>query len=175
MQNYTSVQDILLSLCHYNSQLIETLLGKLLGDNSQITTSFQAELVGRLCSFPGEGSQKGKFKVTRYLVLGLVMLQKYFFTQLNASKANSSILPLLNAITFASAHTKVTLDISQENVNLLVDACVHCYEGGLMEEAFLKLLSSLVRLQPEILKKILQLVHLRKTSNAQGITNLLNS
>ena len=66
MQNYTSVQDILLSLCHYNAELIESLLGKLLGEQSQISTSFQAELVGRLCSFPGEASQKGYFIVTRY-------------------------------------------------------------------------------------------------------------
>ena len=100
------------------------------------------------------------------------MLQKYFFAQLSISKANSSLLPLLNAFTFAVAHTSYILEISQENVNMLTEACVHCFEGGLMEDAFLKLMSSLIRLQPSIFKEILSHVQIRKIRNAQGITNI---
>ena len=164
-QSNSFVQDLLLSLSYHSESLVEYLLSNLLAEGHTITNSFQAELVGKLCSFRNPASVQGKISVWGFSkvlknFLGLKNLQSLFFKQLEqqAPKITNTLMPILNGLTFAISQQVSDLEFSVEfsQINLLVNAITNTLDGSLLRDSLLRLLSAFVQNNANIYKQLLQ-------------------
>ena len=148
----SDIQDILLSTAQHSSHLCNTLLDNILPSNGNLTSSY-AQFSGRLCGISVEGVTP-----THYLN----KFYDYLLQHILSDSFNSQVIPFLGALSFAiNQHlysgASLSLQIPSELTPTLFNLALSSLEDSLMEDHLLRLLSSLIQIDDNNLKQLLDL------------------
>eukprot|EP01114_Cavostelium_apophysatum_P004652 TRINITY_DN1498_c0_g2_i1.p1 TRINITY_DN1498_c0_g2~~TRINITY_DN1498_c0_g2_i1.p1 ORF type:complete len:1661 (-),score=558.77 TRINITY_DN1498_c0_g2_i1:26-5008(-) len=144
IQSNPAVPDILLSLARHNARLCDSLLDKILSVEAH--TSIPVSFLGRLCALEIKDVPFGQH---------LEKLRKFVFDRLASESAriatsvSSNLVPFISALSYAIDKQLFThrlpIPITGEQILELFLLAVNSLDGSMMEEQFLRLLSSFLQ------------------------------